>query len=180
MNMHAKFPLTLLVSVGALALVAGCSGSDPAVEMSAEQIDVPTQVAGQLDGVGIPVDVGSLDCPDGLATQAGSTVTCEFTSEGQPVGLVVTVDQVDGSSVTTSLATEARPVPKVTLEGQIQPIIEAQLGSALSAVVCDGDLDATVDATANCTLASSDSTRDVTATVTGVEGGLVTFSLSDA
>lgn len=170
---------SILLAAGLVAVVAGCSSGKSDAD-SLPSINVLTQVAGQLDAVGIPADPGSLACDGELAAKAGESVRCEFVTEGQPVDLVASVASVKGTDVAIKIKTEARPVPKANLEEQVRLRIEREMNSSLTSAVCKGDLDAEVDATTTCTLTDDSSTREVKVTTSALDGGLVEFTISDA
>lgn len=170
---------SILVAACLVAVVAGCSSGDDDAS-SLPSVNVVTQVAGQLDDLGVPADPGSLACDGELTSKVGERVGCEFVSEGQPVALVATVASVEGTDVAIKIETEARPVPKANLEEQVRLRIEREMNGSLTSAVCEGDLDAKVDATTTCTLTDESSTREVEVTTSALDGGLVEFTISDA
>jgi hypothetical protein len=171
MTAHAR---TFAIAAGAAALlggVAGCAGSLPADQ-------VGSTIVAQLGEQGVTVDGARVTCPDDVPIDAGRTVVCGFTADGQPVDAVARLSSVDGPTVNLDVSTAARPVPRARLEDEVTRRL-ARGGVRADRTTCDGDLPPRVGRTQACT--SSSSGRDValTTTVTAVRGGLVRFAIGN-
>lgn len=166
-------------TIAAAAVAAGLALGATACSVSVSQSDLQTNVASTLSGQ-IP-GLGPVTCPSDLKGEVGATVTCETTtSDGQPIGAVVTVTSVDGSTVNYNVSTEARPVPQTLLESKVKELVEPQLGVPVTSLTCDGDLPPTMGGTQTCSVAAGGNTIPLKVTVTQVDGGLINFSVEDA
>lgn len=178
-----RVPAAVLLGAGLVAALAGCSGpsgsggSDGTT--TGAGIDVVAQIQSELAKTGVQADPGSLTCPGVLAPEVGKTVSCGFTSEGQPTELVAKVASVDGTKATVEVATQAKPVPKLLLADAVGNRVESQLG-VTPGTTCDADLPPTVGASTTCTLTTGDDKLAVRVTVTSVEGGLISYGIEKA
>jgi hypothetical protein len=153
-----------------LTVVAACGG--PELDDARLVATLRTQLQQQ------DVRADDLKCPD-LPAEVGRSVRCTFTVDGQPVDAVATVSAVDGTNVTYSVRTEARPVEKAVLERSV-PRSLAQAGAPAGAATCSGDLPAQVGATVTCTLTGTDGATEWTVRTTSVDGGKVGYSIGQA
>jgi hypothetical protein len=175
-----RTPATILIGAGLIAALTGCSGSttsgDSAGTTTGPGIDVVAQVQSQLANTGVLADQGSLTCPGVLAPEVNKTVTCSFTSDGQPTQFIAKVTSVDGTRATVEISTHASPIPKALLADNIGDRISNQLGRTPN-TTCDADLPPTVGASTTCTLTDGDTELAVRVNVTSVDGGLITYSI---
>jgi hypothetical protein len=165
--------------MAAVAVAAGVALGATACSVSVSKTDLETNVASTLTQQ-IP-GLGPVTCPGDLAGEVGATITCETTtSDGQPIGAVVTVTSVDGSTVNYNVETEARPVSQDLLAKKVQELVEPQLGVPVDSLTCDGALQPTMGATQTCAVAAAGNNIPLKVTVTNVDGGLINFSVEEA
>lgn len=166
-------------TVAAVVIATGLGLGTAACSVSVAKADLETNVATTL-AQQIP-GLGAVTCPGDLPGEVGQTITCETTTpDGQPIGAVVTVTSVDGSTVNYNVSTEARPVAKALLETKVQELVEPQLGVTIDSTTCDGDLAATMGATQTCAVAAAGENYPLKVSVTQIDGGLINFSVTDA
>jgi Domain of unknown function (DUF4333) len=167
---RARRTVVLAAVLAAVPVVAGCGGPE------LDDSRLVATLRAQLERQDVPAD--DLTCPD-LPAQVGRSVRCSFTVDGQPVDAVATVSAVDGTTVTYSVHTEARPVARAVLERAL-PQKVAPAGAPAGTATCSGDLPAQIGATVTCTLTGTDGTTDWTVRTSSVDGGRVGYSIERA
>jgi hypothetical protein len=108
------------LGVGALALfgpstLVTADVESEIVRITQEQAGVPAQ---------------GVDCPEDIAVEAGSSVTCTATVDGQPVTFTVTQDDDEGNLTIT----HARLLPALEVEDAVSAQLSADVGEDVVAV----------------------------------------------
>ncbi|MET0188450.1 MAG: DUF4333 domain-containing protein [Pseudonocardia sediminis] len=176
--------MSATVRIARLALAAGAAGalvlSTSACTSQVPRADVASTIATQFTAKGVPIDGGTVLCAEDLPAEIGRSITCEFTSDGQPVGAVATVSAVEGDTAKFDVVTQARAIPSAVLAKKVDAIVTDQVGVEVQTATCSGDLQPSTGATAPCTITSDGESMDVVTTVTQVDGGEVNFSIDAA
>lgn len=165
---------TAAVAVTAATLALGVAGCSSTVAKD----DVAASIKTKLDEQ--KVGAGAVTCPADLTAEVGQSVRCEFQVDGQPVDAVATVRSVDGSTANYDITTEARPVAKSVLEKKVGDQVGQKAGVTVDSTVCTGDLPPTVGQSVTCSLTAGAEKVDVKVAVTGVDGGLINYSIDTA
>jgi hypothetical protein len=155
--------------------------ADPADEVAEsadglESADLGEALATSIGAVGITFDPDSLVCSD-IDPVEGAVVECEFTLNGQPVGLLAKVLGIDGNKIEFDVSTEARPAPAEVLASAVANRASQQLGGMEVSATCDSDFAPTVDSTVNCTVTSDGEDLEIEVVVDAVEGGRIDWRM---
>lgn len=142
--------------------------------------DVQDALALGIGAVGITFDPDSLACSSSDDVSEGALVECDFTLNGQPVGLVAEILGVDGTKIEFDVRTEARPVPADVLAGAVATRANQQLGGTDASATCTDELAPTVGTTVTCTVTAGGDELAVEIVVDAVEGGRIDWRMQSS
>jgi hypothetical protein len=166
-------------TVAALAATLGIALGASACSVTVAEADLEQNVGTTLRET-VP-GLGEVSCPGDLPGEVGAKITCETsTPDGQPIGAVITVTSVEGSTVNYTIDTQARPVSRTLLETKVRDLVEPQLGVTVDRLTCDGDLAPQMGAMQACAVAAGGENIPLKVSVTQIDGGLINFSVEAA
>lgn len=172
---HRWGPVLGLPAAGAVALalaLSGCSGGSAVSPGKAA-----TALGAGLSNIGVVVDPGSLSCDDKGDLSSGASLSCSFTTNGMPEGLMAKVAKVSGSKVDFTISTQAKAVPAAVLASSVKSRVSSELGAAIDSATCDGGLQPTTGQSARCHIVSGGKSRTVTVAVTSTDGGVLHYEI---
>jgi hypothetical protein len=170
---HAGLGVRCLIAAvaGALAL-AGCGSSSTSSSTSTtpvRTVDTATVESGIEDQLSNPgATVTSAKCPDDVKAKPDATFQCSVTWSNGATGKV-RVSQTTPNHYTYELVSGSVQVPGATVEKSLQEDLAKQ-GAPNALVNCPDNIIVKVGTTVTCDVSSA----------SGVAGGTVTFSFSDA
>ncbi len=161
---HMRVSPRILSCLAAVPIALALGGCTETLDIENAERTIGEDYAGKVQGA----EVRSVDCPDDVSADIGTTATCTMTLAND-VRLEVALN-VTGEDGRVSWETVSGTLPGPLVERQVQDALERSVGKRPDAVSCPARVAMKVGSKTRCTLTAGDKAYGLTVTMTDNTG----------
>jgi hypothetical protein len=167
---------TIRRTLAALGLAAAVGAGLAACSSAVPQEDVAASINAKLAELG--VTASGVRCPEDLDAEVGTTLRCEYTVDGRPIGVTATVTSVQGDQALYDITSEAPLVSKEDVGAAFDERLAEQGVTPDAPTSCPAPLIGEPGRSVRCEVTLSEQPVDAVATATSAQGTRAEFDLA--